>query len=144
MTYIPAILQAPIAMGNFILNNSGSTITALSPVIINGSGGISLCNPTDEAGSDSIIGILTSTVANGQSGSVVMLGKIESVTSLGFANGTIVYVSTSGHLTDIVPEVNSNGFTVGDFCIRVGVIVKSQTSPFNSDMLVSIVNEGQL
>lgn len=91
-----------------------------------------------------VVGILKNQTLNNTIGNVLRLGRIQNVDTLGFNFRDIVYVSKTGGLTNIAPEVGVNGFVPGDFAIRVGHITKNQTNPVNKDFLVAISIIGQL
>lgn len=149
MSYKPyaAIIAAAQAANTGIkfdmLNNSGSLINALQPVTSDGSGQVKAIDPSVEDDSLKVVGVAAQMIPDGSSGSVVSHGKFENI-STSFSFGDYVYVSKTGDLTNILPTIGSNGFTDGDFVIRVGVIVKNKTIPSQKDLVVQINIVGQL
>jgi hypothetical protein len=141
MSYFPPSQLASLVSANLqsqLLNNTGSTIAALTPVSVNSSGTLSLVDVTNLNSSIDTIGIAIASIPNASYGPVVNSGKITSVVSLGFNNGNELYIGSNGLLTNIAPTVGSNGFVSGDFCIKVGIIAQNQNNPFDQDLYLSI------
>lgn len=130
------------ASENDYFNLSGLTIPAITPVKET-SGDIEIADPGIESDVLRLIGVTKTAVNASTSGTVVMVGLIENITtSFGF-NDT-VYLAKSGALTNQTPDIGTLGFASGDFVVRVGRIVKNSSNPANKDLLVRIEIVGQL
>ena len=149
ITYRPysAIISAAQAansnLSSTITNLSGSTIPILTPVSIDSDGYLTTIDVSDEETSISLAGVTKEEIANNSSGSVALAGRIENITTP-FAHGDYLYVSKTGELTNIVPELGSNGFVAGDSVIRVGIIVRNSTTPSQKDLLVKMQLVGKV
>lgn len=91
----------------------------------------------------SVAGLTTATIPNLSSGPVSLAGKVPNV-SVSFAHGDYLYVSKTGGLTNIGPEIGVDGFVAGDTVIRVGVICRNTANPLQKDILVKIQVVGKL
>lgn len=126
-----------------LVNNSGSAIAALTPVRVNATGNMELIDVSDESSALTVVGITTQSVSNNVSGTIVTQGRIADI-STAFAVGDYVYVSKTGDLTNILPEAGSNGFIVGDYIIRIGVVAKNEADSNKKDMFIGMSIIGQL
>lgn len=126
-----------------IINSSGSTIGALTPIRIDSNGSIQVIDVSLDSSALSIVGVTVASVANLGSVSVITQGKMADVTT-SFAVGDYVYVSKTGTLTNALPSDGVNGFVTGDFIIRVGVIAKNEDDSNKKDLFVNISVAGQL
>jgi len=122
-------------------NNTGSAIGAALPVKITATG-MATINPTLEADVLSLAGLTVATVGNGSQGTIIASGTIYNVGM--FSPGDAVFVSLSGGLTNDKPDIGVDGFVEGDWVVRVGFIVKNETTPSQLDLLVAIAIIGQL
>jgi hypothetical protein len=112
-----------------LLNNSGSTIPANSPVYMSAAGQISLANCTNVMPAASIvIGITTAAITNGTSGPVAYSGYITGVAS-GLTTGSYAYLSSTGTLTNTPPS------TPGYEVVILGVVN-------GNDLFLQIMNIG--
>jgi len=147
MTYDPRIFGSNAgkiisSVEAYIINDTGSTILRLTPVIINSNGTISPVNVSNETAL-SIAGVSAVNIANGESGEVSFSGRIKNIVTSA-SLGDVIYIDKSGFITNSKPSDGLNGFTAGDFIIRVGIVVKNESNPAAKDLLVSIILEGQL
>lgn len=126
-----------------IKNESGSSIAALLPVVIDANGTLNVVDVSTEASALKTSGILESTVADNALGTVVLAGKIENV-STSFNFGDYLYVSKTGGLTNIQPSLGVASFVSGDFVIRIGLVSRNRTTPANKDYLIRVEIVGQL
>lgn len=149
MTYRPfnVLIQqastATYATSTSIVNASGSTISALTPVRVNSLGQMQTIDVAVDTSALSIVGLTGADVINGASGSVITQGRLLDVTT-SFAVGDYAYVSKTGTLTNVLPTIGVNGFLAGDFVIRVGVIAKNELDGNKKDIFVGISIVGQL
>jgi hypothetical protein len=149
MTYRPftdiitAAASSSSSTRSLLVNNSGSTIPALTPVRLNSTGQLEAVNVGSDASALSIVGLTESAVADWTEGYVITSGKLTNIVT-GFNFGDYIYVSKTGGLTSSYPIVGAGGFNAGDFVIRVGVIAKNDTNPLQKDIFVTMQIIGQL
>jgi hypothetical protein len=124
-------------------NNSGSTITKLTPVRVNSDGEMDEIDPSVEAEALSTIGVVKANTADSASGVVVLSGILEDV-STAIAVGSPVFLSKTGGITDVEPDIGSGGFEEGDFVIKIGTIMENSSNPSLKDLHVNIQLVGQL
>ena len=147
MSYSP-IFRGKVASGvseltgSIVLNNTGSVLAMLTPLRVNSSGVLSMINVSDES-SMSVSGITASIIENNSTGTLAFNGVIKNITTAA-AFGDIMYISKTGGLTNIKPNIGVNSFLENDFMIRIGVIAKNKDNPSNKDLHLSIGVEGQL
>jgi len=150
MTYRPynIIIQEAQATAGAVrytlTNSSGSPIPSLRPVSSSASGEIKPCLPNNETDSLSIIGVTEESILNATEGSVMALGRILNVSSLGFSLNDNIYVNKIGQLSNIIPDIDVDSFVETDFVIYIGKIIKNQSNPLEQDLLVNPKLLGQL
>jgi hypothetical protein len=126
-----------------MVNNSGSSINARTPVRVNATGGVSPVDPSIEDEAFAIVGITKAFASNGSSVDIVTSGRLENiVTSATFDDR--VYLSSTGGITEVKPDLGVGGFVAGDFVISLGVIAENQTTPGNRDLIINVELIGQL
>lgn len=123
-------------------NTTGSTIAKCLPVKITASG-MDLIDVSLEADIDAFAGLTRSSVSNLSTGEIVNSGIIMD-TGLSYAAGTRVYVSKSGGVTNLKPDIGVGGFVSGDWVISLGVIALNDSNPALKDLIVFIEVKGQL
>jgi hypothetical protein len=150
MTYRPysAIIAAAQATSTKLslnlYNNSGYSITALQPVApVAGTGEIQPVDISNGSSSFRVLGLTSAAIPNGDYGDVVTHGRIQNI-STPFSFGDFVYVAKDGTLTNVEPSYGTNGFTDGDYSIKVGMIVKNKDNPSQKDLIVNIEYGGAL
>jgi hypothetical protein len=150
MTYRPyAAIIAEAAAQNTNLqtdltNNSGSDIAALQPVAsVPGDGEIEAIDVTSQDSYLSALGLAVAAIPNGSDGNVITHGRLPNVTT-SFNFGDYLYVGSDGNLTNLPPDIGSNGFVAGDFIIRMGIVVRNKVTPSQKDFLVQVERVGQL
>jgi hypothetical protein len=126
-----------------LINDTGSTIFALTPIRVNGNGTMETIDVSIDSSALSVVGITTTSVSDGVAGIVLTQGRILDITT-SFAVGDYVYVSTTGTLTNVLPSDGVNSFTIGDFIIRIGVVAKNELDSNKKDLFVNISVAGQL
>lgn len=126
-----------------LLNTSGQTLNALTPVKQNTSSHISKIDVSIESDVMNIIGLLTVTTVNNTAGAVLLNGFLQNI-STGFNVADVLYVDTNGNLTNIVPNIGSNGFSRGDFVVKMGRILQNINNPSNQDFKLEMSVIGQL
>jgi len=125
------------------VNNTGLTISKLTPVRINSSGDMATINVSIEAEALAIAGIASSEINDSDAGSIINSGRVKDITTAAVL-GEILYVSKTGQTTNIKPAIGIGGFLADDFVIRLGVVAKNLANPSNKDLLVNISIVGQL
>ena len=124
-------------------NDSGVILNKAIPVRAKANGDLDFINVSVEADVFAIVGVTSENILVGSTGGVISAGRIETITTT-FAFGDPVYVSKSGGLTNIKPEVGVGGFVGGDFIVRVGTIAKNETNPTLKDLVLELHLVGQL
>jgi hypothetical protein len=145
MTYSPLMMGSvsTAPSGTLATNNTGSTINKATPVGVNKTTGLAdLIDVSDEISARSITGLSFADVLNGGSLQLITSGKIENVTTGSY--GDVIYVSKTGGLTNVAPEVGVGSFVSKDWIIVVGVIAKNLINPLYKDLYVNINVQGQL
>ena len=138
------ITQQADSLGQFTLeNNTGGTITALTPVASDSNGDMVEIDISNESEAYATLGVLVEETLDTESGKIMNNGIIKDV-SLAFNMGLPLYVSKAGGITDVKPTIGQGGFVSGDFSIRLGILVKNQDNPANKDFIVNVIIEGQL
>jgi hypothetical protein len=118
----------------YLRNNTGSTILAYTPVIVNTGGDMDLIDVSNSS-KIQIVGLTIANVLNTGVGEIRSDRVLKEITTP-FLFGDTVYVSKTGGLTNILPTTGVNGFLAGDFVIKVGVIAKNQTNPILKDIIL--------
>jgi hypothetical protein len=144
MTYRPydkiieqAVVEVGVIRRTNAENQSGQTIPILSVVSIDATGRIKQTDVSVEAEAKSLCGITLQSIADNSTGEIATDGIVENITtSLTF--GDLVYLSKTGTLTNIIPEIGIGGFVAGDAVIRVGVIARNAANPSNKDLVLRI------
>ena len=124
-------------------NNTGSTINKATPLRLTDVGGVASINVSDESSANAIAGLVRNNIVNGGTEHLVFSGIVEKITTLAGV-GDIMYISKVGDLTNTKPSTGVNGFTDGDWIIRVGTIVRNYDNPLLKDILVNIQVVGVL
>lgn len=145
MTYNPNNQGIPTlarAISRLSQNNTGNLILKATPVRLSSSG-IAAVDVSVENSANAIAGLTRTNIPDTNSGEIINTGILEDVTTSATI-GDIIYVSKTGGLTNIKPSIGINGFLVGDWVIRVGVVVKNNSNPLLKDILVDLQIVGEL
>jgi hypothetical protein len=124
-------------------NNTGATIIKATPVCVDSLGDISTIDVSVENEATATIGVTSQDITDGNSGTIVTAGKVVDITTAASFDDT-VYVSKSGTLTNVKPDIGVSGFAEGDFVISLGVISKNESNPALKDLIVNVQVIGQL
>lgn len=107
-------------------NDSGSDILAGTPVYVSGyyANGKSLIAPADASSSSTMpaIGIVNSTITNGNEGTVGIMGIAKGFSTNSFEVGDTVYIANGGGLTNIKPT------GVSDLIQNLGRVLRKDAS----------------
>lgn len=144
MSYDPNAARPTVAQstGTNAANATGSTIAKAMPVKIT-STGMDLVDVSVETDIDGFAGVTSTSIGNGLNGDIINSGLIQDV-GYAFSPGDRVFVSTSGGVTNIKPDIGVNGFVAGDWIISLGVCAKNELNPLLIDLIVFIEIRGQL
>jgi hypothetical protein len=125
------------------LNDSGVTITAISPVSLLTSGGVQIANPSDENSVYSLIGIMASTTLYGAEGAVYTSGRLP-CGIFAYTLGDSLWLGQGGVLTNVKPSPGVDGFNTGDFVVQMGTVIQNKSNTAAVDILIRISIVGQL
>jgi hypothetical protein len=105
-----------------IYNETGSTLTDGQVVYVSGSQGqrltVQLASASNVSTSNRTIGVVTESIANGAEGFVATNGIVRGINTSAFAEGSILWLSTTnGQLTTTRPSAPNRSIFVG-FCVR--------------------------
>jgi hypothetical protein len=147
MTYSPkfrgtAAVGASRALDSNYTNGSGGLITKAVAVSTNNTGNILPTDVSDEDSVEKLVGLSGIAIPDAASGSVISAGRLEDVS--GFIIGDALYVDVAGGLTTTKPSAGVAGFSVGDFVIFVGIVVKNEFDPSKKDIQLFLNVVGQL
>lgn len=149
MTYNPRLRGAVITAGAVSselparTNSSGASITRTNPVRLDNNGEVQRVNPSVESQVLACIGVAKDSVSNGALVGIVTSGRVEDVTVPG-SFGDTLFLSKTGSLTNTKPSIGAGGFVAGDFILAIGIVVKNQSNPLLTDLLVNVRVVGQL
>lgn len=123
-----------------VLNNTGTTLTDRQVVYITGAQGqrptVALADADLEASSSNTIGIVTETIANAAEGFVTLSGLVRNVNTSSWAEGTMLYLSsTAGSLTSVKPVPPAHA-------VRIGWVVRQHATA--GSILVHVQNGYEL
>jgi hypothetical protein len=111
----------------YVYNGTGTTITERQMVYVDGSQGqrlkVALAVASSDSTSAAILGMATENIANGQSGFVTTQGMVNNISTTGFADGDVVWLSptTPGGITNVKP-------TAPNHLVMCGYVVKGGAS----------------
>ena len=118
-------------------------ITKGTPVRSDISGNISTVDVSVEDDALSIIGVASENIANGSTGTITVGGLLTGISTTASVQD-ILYVSSSGVITNAKPDIGVSGFVEGDFVIVLGTVIENQSNPLQKDLIVNINVVGQL
>ena len=98
-----------------VINTSGASIAAGSPVFINGHNGgedLTTVGKAIPTTTSPILGLLKSTTTNNAQGICVVSGVLPDVNTSEFVAGDILYVKTGGGLTNVRPSGGAGAVAV--------------------------------
>lgn len=124
-------------------NASGGTLAKATPVSVNASGQLIAIDVSNQAIVQAMVGLTTASIPNAANGQITDSGRLENVTS-SFTVGDALYVSKTGGITNLKPDIGTGGFVSGDFVIFIGVLVNNEFVPANLDIKLMLSTIGQL
>lgn len=115
-----------------IINKSGVTVTAGTPVYVSGHDGnnveVDIYTPSMTG---SILGLLKASVDNNAVGIAVITGILSSINTSSYSEGDILYVGESGGLTSTIPSGGSPAVGVVAYADTINgiIILGSKATP---------------
>jgi hypothetical protein len=104
-----------------VLNNTGSTLLNGKVVRVTGASGqrltAALADNTSDLTSATILGIMTQDVLNNQQGFATLAGLVRDLNTSSFTEGDVLYLGSSGGITNVKPVTPLHLVTVG-YCVR--------------------------
>jgi hypothetical protein len=147
MTYSPSFTGSTGAASKVIqttfTSGTGLTLSKATPVSINASSQIIAIDVSSETSVYRLVGLCGADIAGAATGNVVDTGRLENVI-LGYSVGDPLYVSKSGFLTNVKPDIGVGGFLSGDWVIFVGLLIKNDSDPLKKDIKLMLSIVGQL
>jgi hypothetical protein len=137
------ITQVAASSGRVATNTSGVTIPALYPVSATSNNNIAATNPSTASSAEKVIGIAKTAIANSATGEIFSSGVLSGI-STGFPDGSVLYVAKTGGLTNVAPDIGVGGFVVGDYVIKIGVVMENASNPALQDLIINMSEIGQL
>lgn len=115
------------------VNASGDDLDALTPVCQNADGELEVIDPSSESDISSYLGITTAAILDGAIGTVALGGLLKNVTTSFDINDTL-YLSKTGELTSIPPEIGVGGFAAGDYVLKIGKVTLNSENPLQKNI----------
>ena len=104
-----------------VLNKTGTAMTNGQVVIVSGAQGnrltVDLADNTSDLTSGAILGIVTEPIANNQQGFATITGLVRGLNTNSFNEGDVLYLGSSGAITNVKPVTPLHLVTVG-YCVR--------------------------
>ena len=106
-----------------MLNNTGSSIPAGTPVSVDVNGNIQLVDISIAANAKAFIGLTLETIANGQKGYIAVGGVLKNIGAITYAS--TLFVSKTGGITTTEPEIGagSPAFANQDWALEIGTVI---------------------
>lgn len=121
------------------INANQSTLPIGTVVRISGANGdnpnFNTASYTDEAQSSNTLGILAHTAVSGQYADITVIGKLVGVNTAGMNAGDLLYLSSSGHFTNVQPQAPLQ-------IVVLGEVLRVQQN--NGSIFVNISNGWEL
>ena len=124
-----------------VVNKTGSPLTKGSIVYLNGAQGnrptVTLAKADSEITSSSTLGMVVETIANNETGIVVINGEVEGLNTNSFLEGDLIYLSptTAGQFTKTKPQSP-------DHAVRLGVVLSAHLN--QGKVFLQVVNGYEL
>lgn len=140
-----------------VRNSSGATILNKTVVMMTGTIGASgrlTVAPFNGSDAKKILGIATENFANGTDGFVTTFGKVRGVNTSAWAEGSVLYTTSAGGLTNVVPTsgvvmpiavVVTSHASAGILFVRTNPVdIKGLTALDRADKYLSLQNVSQM
>ena len=119
-----------------LTNGAGGLIPQGTPVRVDSTGKANVVDVSVPAQCKAVIGLAYADIANGASGYIATDGRVPAPLSLTPTAGDSIYVSHSGGLTNVVPDIVP--FASGDSMVYVGTAVPNLANPSLFDIVIDI------
>ena len=120
------VVLPPLGLSAFqmnVINVSGITLPVGTPVYAAGYTTGTTVNKAISTTTQPILGLLKEELANNEEGIVVVAGVMENVNTSSFSNGDVLYVGTSGGLTNVRPAAGSGAVGIVAHASATGIII---------------------
>lgn len=120
------VVLPPLGISAFqmsVKNVSGITLPVGTPVYATGYTTATTINKAIASTTQPILGLLKEELENNETGIVVVAGVMENVNTSSFLNGDVLYVGTSGGLTNVRPETGSGAVGIVAHASVTGIII---------------------
>lgn len=122
---LEAVLPA-FGVGYFqlpVINDSGETLPAATPVYADGFTTVTTVQKALPSTTSPILGLLKEALDDGEQGVCVVAGVLENVNTSSFSDGDVLYVDTSGGITNVRPSGGSGAVGVVAHASNIGIII---------------------
>ena len=126
-----------------LINGNAGTLSALTPIHSNINGEADIIDVSIESQALAIVGLTKVSINSGATGTIVTSGKLFNIGGI-WSFGDVLFVSKTGELTNVKPDIGVGGFVSGDFVIKLGVITKNLANPTQKDLILNVQIMGQL
>jgi hypothetical protein len=106
-----------------VLNDSGESFAAGTPVFATGYDGKTTIAKALPSTTQPILGLTRTSIANNAEGIVIVAGVLDNVNTSGFSDGDVLYINTSGGLTNIRPVTGSGAVGIVAHADEFGIII---------------------
>jgi hypothetical protein len=120
------IILPPLGISAFqmpVLNNSGESLPAGTPVYATGYTDKTTIAKSLPSTTNPILGLLKQPLLNGSEGIVVVAGVMENINTSGFSDGDVLYVAEFGGLTNVRPSEGSGAVGIVAHASAEGLII---------------------
>lgn len=120
------LILPPLGISAFqmpVLNNSGETLPAGTPVYATGYTDKTTISKSLPTTTSPILGLLKQPLINGSEGIVVVAGVMEEINTSGFSDGDVLYVAELGGLTNVRPLSGSGAVGIVAHAAANGIII---------------------
>lgn len=137
MTYRPySEIKSAGIESDLYTNNTGVSIPKGTPVRLTSNNFIEFIDVSDEDECFQYAGVTSSDCDDGQQTGITLLGRVTNVNAPTLNFDDDLYVSKTGYLTNVKPDVDVGGFVKDDFIIKVGKLKPNKTNPLLKDILI--------
>lgn len=106
-----------------VLNDSGENFVAGTPVFATGYDGKTTIAKALPSTTQPILGLTRTFIANNAEGIVIVAGVLDNVNTSGFSDGDVLYINTSGGLTNVRPVTGSGAVGIVAHADEFGIII---------------------
>jgi hypothetical protein len=137
--------SAPTAASQDItlINGNAGTLSALTPIRSDSNGDANTIDVSVENEALAVVGLTKTSISSGGTGTIVTSGRLTNIGGV-WSFGNVLFVSKTGDLTNVKPDIGVGGFIAGDFVIKLGVVTKNAVNPLLMDLILNIQIMGQL